>query len=466
MEKDNAKKRFKLLLINPLNKRKRGMKLDLDGIYPPMAFGIIAALTPSHWDVEILDENFTEFEYKEADLVAFTSLTATINRCYELATEYRKNRIPTVIGGIHASVLPQEALQYFNTVVVGEAEGIWPQLIDDFEKKRMQKLYHAKLTPLHSSPPPRIDLYNPNYVFGTIQTTRGCPMSCEFCSVHTFNGSKYRLRPVEEAVRDFIAIEKERIYIVDDNFVGYSKAARDHAVDFLKKITELGAQKDWVGSASMNIANDEELLKYAALSGCKMIFLGIESELIDQLEQSNKHVNLKIGVDKYAEVYKRIHKYKMAIIGAFIFGLENDTPETLHNRTSYILDSDLDIFQSTILTPLPGTALYKRFEEEGRLIYTDYPNDWERYNYTEVVYRPQKMSVAEFEQAALDSWDRLYDVKTLKKKFLKSLKMSQNPTTAAWAITTNLHLRNFALEGKREAVYMEEVFPEIASGIK
>jgi len=462
----SIKKKYKLLLINPLNKRKQGMNLDLDGIYPPMAFGIIAALTPPHWDIELIDENFTPFEYKEADLVAFTSLTATINRCYELATEYKKNKIPTVIGGIHASMLPKEASQYMDSVVVGEAESVWETLINDFEKNRLKKFYTAKLTPLHSSPPPRIDLYNPSYAFGTIQTTRGCPMSCEFCSVHAFNGSKYRLRPVEEAVRDFLAIQKERVYIVDDNFVGYSKTARDHALEFLKKITELGAQKDWVGSASMNIAEDEELLKYAALSGCKMIFLGIESELIDQLEQSNKKVNIKIGVDKYAEVYRKIHKHKMAIIGAFIFGLENDTPETLHNRTSYILDSDLDIFQSTILTPLPGTDLYKRFEEEGRLLYTDFPNDWERYNYTEVVYKPQKMSADEFEKAAVENWDRLYDVKTLKKKFLSTLKLSQNPTTAAWAITTNLHLRNFALEGRRKAVYMDDVFPEIMSGIK
>ena len=137
----SKKKTYKLLLINPVNKRRQGLKLDQDSIYPPMALGIIAALTPPHWEVEILDENFTEFEYKDVDLVGFTSLTATVNRCYELSTEYRKNKIPTVIGGIHASMLPEEAAQFTDTVVVGEAEEIWPKLIDDFEKNRLVEQY-------------------------------------------------------------------------------------------------------------------------------------------------------------------------------------------------------------------------------------------------------------------------------------------------------------------------------------
>ena len=145
------KKSYKLLLINPVNKRRQGLKLDQDSIYPPMALAIIAALTPPHWEVEILDENFSTFEYKDADLVGFTSLTATINRCYEISTEYVKNKIPTVIGGIHASMMPQEASQYMDSVVIGEAESVWAQVLDDFEKNRMKLYFRSSAQPLRDS---------------------------------------------------------------------------------------------------------------------------------------------------------------------------------------------------------------------------------------------------------------------------------------------------------------------------
>jgi radical SAM superfamily enzyme YgiQ (UPF0313 family) len=462
----NKKKRsYKLLLVNPVNSRRKGLMLDKGSIYPPIALGIIAALTPPNWEVEIIDENFTPFEYTNADLVGFTSLTATVNRCYEIATEYRKNKIPTVIGGIHASMLPQEALRYVDSVVVGEAEGIWEAVIRDVENNRLRDIYRPGLPSIVNSPSARQDLFHPGYEFSSMQTTRGCPMKCEFCSVHTFNGSKYRLRSVERSVDDFINLQKDRVYIVDDNFVGYSKAARQHALDFFKGVAGSGVQKHWAGSASMNIGEDEELLEWAAKSGCKTIFLGIESELIDQLEQMNKKVNLRLGVDRYEEVYRKLHKYELAVIGAFIFGLDRDTPETLYNRTSYILNSDIDIMQASILTPLPGTALYNRLRDEGRLLYTNYPDDWERYNYAEVVYKPQRMSPETFEEAVYENWERLYNVKTLKKKFLNTLKLTKNATTAAWAFSSNMHMRNFCFEGRAEILDVKCVFPEIFAGI-
>jgi radical SAM superfamily enzyme YgiQ (UPF0313 family) len=232
-------------------------------------------------------------------------------------------------------------------------------------------------------------------------------------------------------------------------------------MEFFKGVAELGLDKQWAGSASMNIAEDDEVLYWAAKSGCKLIFLGIESELIDQLEQSQKIVNLKIGVDHYKEVYDKIHKYEISVLGAFIYGLENDTPRTIENRTNYMLNADIDIIQASMLTPLPGTDLFRRFEAEDRLLFHNYPEDWERYNYAEAVFRPQKMSPQEFEQVVYENWERIYDIKSLKKKFLNTLKLTKNPATAAWAFSSNLHLRNFVFEGSKDFIDVRDAFPQL-----
>ncbi|MDZ7743265.1 MAG: radical SAM protein [Bacteroidota bacterium] len=447
-----SKKRHKLLLINPLNRRRSGLIRDPKSIYPPMSLGIIAALTPPNWEVEILDENFEKFEYKEADLVGFTALTSSVNRSYELAGIYRKNKVPTVIGGIHVSMLPDEALQYVDTVVKGEAENVWLQLIQDFEKGRIKRLYEARLLPMVESPKPRIDLYHPGYTFGSIQTTRGCPMDCEFCSVHTFNGTAYRPRPVEDVIEEYALIPKEKVYFVDDNLVGYSKRSAERIKEICRGIINSGVKKNWFCSASMNIAKDEELLELMAQAGCRMIFLGIESELIDQLQSVNKNMNLKIGVDNFANIYHSLHKHRIAVLGAFIFGLDSDTTESIRKRTDYMLGAGIDSIQTTILTPLPGTRLYKRFEEEKRLLYTNYPHDWERYSFSEIVYQPKMMEVEEFEEVVQESWERLYNKKSIGKRFIKTLKATNDPETASWAYGSNVQYHNLTFEGHDDEI--------------
>lgn len=439
-----------LLLINPLNRRRTGLAQNRDSIYPPMALGIIAALTPPHWKVELVDENFETFSFREADLVGITALTATINRAYEIAAIFREKQIPTIIGGIHASMLPEEAAQYADCVVKGEAESIWGNIIADFESGSLQPFYEGKLLSLENSPMPRIDLYNPGYAFGTVQTTRGCPMACDFCSVHTFNGNCYRTRPIEEVLRDIEAIPQENIYFIDDNLVGHNKKMADRAVALFKEMVARGYNKKWWCSTSLNVAEHEEVLEWAARSGCQMMFLGIESEDIDQLKASNKKVNVRIGVDHFDAVFEKLNKYGIAALGAFIYGLETDTPDKMQARTDFILNSRIDAIQATLLTPLPGTVLFNRYLKAGRIHYNNYPRDWERYHYAEVVFDPLLMSREELEMEVRKNWEQLYDIRQLKKRMITSLKNTRNPTAAIWSLTNNIQLRNLVFENTAE----------------
>jgi len=212
--------RRKLLLINPVSPRRAGLTVNASSRFPPLSLGIIAALTPDSWEVALIDENFATFEYQEADLVGLTAFTAAAPRAYEIASVYREQGVCTVMGGIHASMLPEEALHHVDAVVIGEAESVWPQVITDFTAGRMQQMYRGKWLDLAGKVQPRRELFNPEYAFGTIQTSRGCPMDCEFCSVTVFNGRRYRQRPVEEVLDELETIPQKRVFFVDDNIIG------------------------------------------------------------------------------------------------------------------------------------------------------------------------------------------------------------------------------------------------------
>ncbi len=415
-------------------------------IYPPLALGIIAKLTPDNWEVELIDENFDDFEFRKADLVGFTALTSSVTRAYELAQLYREKGIKTIIGGIHASMMPDEAKEYVDTVVVGEVESVWPDLIKDFEKGILKQIYSGKLLPMENAVTPRRDLFHKDYKFASVQTTRGCPMSCDFCSVHTFNGNSYRLRPVEEVLDELETIEHRLVYFVDDNLIGYGKRSQQRSIDLFNGIIERGIDIDWFCSASMNFADNEEVLELAAKAGCRMVLLGIESERIDQLKDMNKRLNAKMGIDSYDAVFKKIHKHGIAVLGAFIYGLDTDTPATMLARTEYINNADIDTAQATVLTPLPGTGLFKRMLKDGKIFLNNYPNDWQHYHFSKVVFNHDIMDRTTFENALNENWELLYNETTLKKKFMRTLKQTNSSIAGIWSYGSNIQYHNLVFE--------------------
>jgi radical SAM superfamily enzyme YgiQ (UPF0313 family) len=260
--------------------------------------------------------------------------------------------------------------------------------------------------------------------------------------VHTFNGSHYRERPVEEVLDELETISHQKVYFVDDNIIGYSKKSKERAKKLFKGMIDRGIRKDWYCQASLNVADDEEILKYMAESGCRMILIGIESEKVHQLEEANKTLNLKMGIDSYNEVFDRIHEYGISVLGALIYGLDSDTREDLFDRTRFAISSRMDAMQATIVTPLPGTGLFQRLEKEGRLIYTDFPGDWEHYHFTEVVHQPIEMTSRELMDAMMENWGILYDHKVIQKKMLETLKYTGDRKAAAWAYLSNVERHN------------------------
>jgi radical SAM superfamily enzyme YgiQ (UPF0313 family) len=433
-----------LLLINPAVRTGSGFIVNKDTRYQPLSLGIIASLTPADWKVKIIDENFRDFLYYEADLVGFTAFSSTVARAYELASIYRKNNIPTIIGGIHVSMCPDEALRYVDSVVIGEAESVWPQVIKDFENNSLQRRYKGTLTDMISSPRPVRSIFHPGYIFASIQTSRGCPMNCDFCSVTAFNGSHYRYRPIDEVITEMKEIPQKNVFILDDNIVGNNARAQSRAIELFRAMIDANTGKNWIGQASLNVADNEDVLKYASQSGCKMLFIGIESEVEDQLVGANKKLNAKMGVDSYDKVFKKLHKYGIAVIAGFIFGWENDTMKSLDHRVKFTRDCLADSIQATMLTPLPGTRLFERFQKEGRLVLDHFPDDWKHYGYESLVFTPDTMSREEMQEYIRKSLDKVYEPSFLKRRMLRTWFRTGSLTTAYWSYMSNWNYRSMA----------------------
>lgn len=452
-------KDHRLILINPANTWRRGFLLRNESRQAPLGLGIVAALTPPEWKIKILDENFRKFRFQPADLVGITSFTSTITRAYEIADLYRQQGIPVVIGGIHASAMPVEALNHCDAVVVGEAESTWPQVIADFHAGKLQKIYHGTFGDMKLSPRPRHDLFHPGYYFASVQTSRGCPMDCEFCSVPSFNGHKYRLREVNQILDELESLPHKLIYFVDDNIIGYGQLAEQHARSLFQGMIDRKLNKEWFAQTSLNIAEKPDLLQLAAKAGCRMVLIGIEAEKPAQLKDANKRLNLKMGVDVYRQSFRTIHKAGIAILGAFIYGLDSDTPADIRNRTRYIMRSSVDVTQASILTPLPGTRLFENYSKNQRLLINQFPEGWKHFHFTDVVFNPVKMTPEQLAREVTRAYRHLLSKRYLCFSFIRTWWNTRSLRTAVWAWNSNLNYKSLALERPVSFSYTNHTLP-------
>jgi radical SAM superfamily enzyme YgiQ (UPF0313 family) len=393
---------IRLYLINPRNplvgltdlKRSRWNRYR---VWKPLGLLTLAALTPRDWQITIFDENIRTPDYQKLprpDLVGVTAFTSQANRAYELAAEFRRRTVPVVMGGIHATMCPDEATVHVDSIVTGEAELVWPQVLADARQGTLQPCYAGTHAPMDAMPPARHDLLSGDYAFGSIQTTRGCPLNCSFCSVTAFNGFRYRQRPVADVVSEFALIREKLVLVVDDNLIGTSQKHIARTKELFRAMIRARLNKRWIAQVTINMADDDELLALAARAGCAGVFIGFESPTMAGLKEVGKKFNLLNGRDLAASV-RRIQQHKILVVGSFIMGLDSDEPGVGGRIAAAARHYGIDILNSLFLTPLPGTRLWDDFAAQGRIAAGAFPQDWRYYTLTFPVARYRRFSHAE-----------------------------------------------------------------------
>ncbi len=376
---------MKINLIAPVH-RKQNFKRYFQ--IAPLNLMMIASLTPRDIDVEILDENIDTIDYESpVDLVGIGANTSEINRAYEICDEFRKRGVAVVIGGIHASALPHEAAEHSDSVVIGEAEGLWERVIDDFRKGELGKFYkHETLPDISRLPiPDRAVLKNKRYLTKNVfQLSRGCPFRCIFCSVTEFFGHTFRVRSEDQVIKEIERMDGNFLIFVDDNIFGDP----GYATKLLKKMIPL--KKKWVSQCTLHLADNSTLLNLAAKSGCMGMLVGLESISKDSLRASGKPINFS----RYKEMIQRILDSGICIDGSFIFGFDNEDTSIFERTLEFIVKIRLPAATFSILTPYPGTKLMEKLKEEGRII----DKNWEHYSATHAVFRPAKMTPDQLEE--------------------------------------------------------------------
>lgn len=382
-----------------------------------LALPTLAALTPVNIEVLIIDENIEDIDFSQkADLVGISFLTSLAPRAYEIADLFRSKGVKVVLGGIHASMLPEEAIQHADSVVIGEAEEVWPKLIADFETGSLAKFYRAECFPdLESSPIPRWDLLRIDcYCYFTIQVGRGCPNNCDFCSVHVFNGRRYRHKSIKRVKEELEFLKslhpKKTVFFADDNLL----AKPGYAKELMETIVPLDL-RFWA-QASLNNLDDEELLTKMYEAGCRVIFIGLESVSQDSLSTVHKSEINKVA--KYEEIIDKIHSSGIGVFGSFVLGMETDDEQIFEKTADFIEAAGIPFAAINVLTPLVGTRLFDRYEKEGRIL----SKTWEDYTVERVCIRPNLISIDELARGRQQLLRELNSYKSLYARLRRSWK--------------------------------------------
>ena len=380
-----------------------------------LAIPTLVSLTPVKHDIRIFDENIEQIDYNwNADIAGISVRTMFAKRAYVISEMYRKRGVKTILGGIHPSMCPDEALRFCDSIVIGEAEGVWGKLLKDAEDRNLQRIYRSdKFADLKLYPMPnRSSLSKQKYLSDIVQTAKGCPFHCEFCSVHVFDGQRIRTKTVEQVTREIQDINsnstasyktKKSIFFADDNII----ADKQFAMDLFLALKP--HKINWMCQASLNISEEDEILRAMRNSGCGAIFIGFESISKGNLESMHKKINAKYS---YIDAIKKIQSYGILVHSSFILGYDFDNTYSFDALIDFIEEANLLMPLINILTPFPGTKLFSRFEIEGRILH----KDWSMYDSQHVVFHPANMSPKELLEGYKRVIKEIYSYDSIYKK--------------------------------------------------
>lgn len=434
---------MRLTIIQPCMGRRSGEAYIRTWQMEPLAPAVLAALTPPDIAISFFDDRMEAIPFDEpTDLVAITVETYTAKRAYQIATEYRKRGVPVVMGGFHATLVPEEVAQYAETVVIGEAEGLWPRLIEDFRGNRLQRSYrHTERPVLAGCTPDRSIFAGKNYLpINLLETGRGCHLGCEFCSIQSAFQRSYSARPLDDIVAEIKQIKSSIFFFVDDNIVADPERARQLTTALIPlKIR-------WIGQAGIATAFDDELLSLLSRSGCQGLLIGLESLDPQTLAQMGK--GFVSGRDYYVAALANLRKYGIRLYATFVAGYDADTADTLSQVVRFAEDQRFYLAAFNHITPFPGTPLYNRLLQEKRLLFERWWLD-EQYCYGMLPFTPAAIPPEELEQHCVAARRRFYGYPSMVRRSLDFSVNSRTPFMWFNYFVINSLMRREVLQRKR-----------------